>query len=95
MRSMNAKVIFEMLKMTDKCVFFDKKLAHMHFVVPLRKISDKLMRIFSMRTFSHSAKIAHYQSGTEQMLCVRLFLISHFNTSKNAFAAKPLYFNAH
>ena len=35
MRSMNATVIFEMLKMTDKCVFFDKKLAHMHFLLYL------------------------------------------------------------
>ena len=59
MRSMNATVIFEMLKMTDKCVFFDKKTCtYAFFVVPLRKISDKLMRIFSMRTFSHNAIIS-------------------------------------
>ena len=35
MRSMNAKVIFEMLKMTDKCVFFDKKTCTYAFLLYL------------------------------------------------------------
>jgi hypothetical protein len=54
----NAKAIFEMLKMTDKYAFLREKTCTIKKnAVPLRKFSDKPMRTFSMRTFSHGAII--------------------------------------
>ena len=55
---LRTRAIFEMLKMTDIYAFLREKTCTIKKnAVPLRKISDKPMRTFSMRTFSHGAII--------------------------------------